>query len=30
LVSPFPCACSSSRGGEGGTKTYFSTSSYNI
>jgi hypothetical protein len=28
LVSPFPCAYPSSRGGEGATEMYFSTSSY--
>jgi hypothetical protein len=28
LVSPFPFSCPSSRGKEGGTETYFSTSSY--
>jgi hypothetical protein len=29
LGSVFPYACPSSRGGEGGTETYFFTSSYN-
>jgi hypothetical protein len=29
LGSVFPCACPLSRGGEGGTETYFFTSPYN-